>query len=173
MVQYLRAIYGRLLNAISHEKYARWIGVSIGKNCVIANVHWPSEPYLIKIGNNVALTHGVQIHTHGGGRVARIHIPEFDVFGKVTICDNAYIGAGSQIMPGVTVGKGALVAAGSIVTKSVPDGMVVGGNPAKILCSVDEFVERNLPYNLNSKRMGSRQKKNLLLSLPDDKFIHK
>lgn len=173
MARIIRRIYGRLLNMISHEKYARWIGVKIGKNCVISDVHWSSEPYLVTIGDNVALTSGVHIHTHGGGRAARRLYPNFDVFGKVTICDNAYIGCMSQIMPGVTIGEGALVAAGSVVTHSVPSGMVVGGNPAKVLCTVEEYINRNLKYNTESKHMGSDTKKSFLLSLPEEKFIKK
>lgn len=49
-------------NAIaSPEKQARHLGVKIGKNCLIATRYWPSEPYLISIGNHVQLTHGVSI----------------------------------------------------------------------------------------------------------------
>ena len=86
-------------------------------------------------------------------------MPDFDVFGKVVIKDWAYIGAHAQIMPGVTIGEGAMVAAGSVVTKSVPDGMVVGGNPAKILCSVEEYIERNMQYNVHTKGIGEKEKK--------------
>ena len=50
----------------SPEEYARHIGVKIGKNCLIATWNWSSEPYLITIGNNVQVTSGVSIHTHGG-----------------------------------------------------------------------------------------------------------
>ena len=46
-------------------------------------------------------------------------------------------------MPGVSICDGSFVAAGSVVTKSVPKGFVVGGNPAKILRTVDEYIERN------------------------------
>lgn len=45
-------------------------------------------------------------------------------------------------MPGVTTGRGALVAAGSVVTKSVAPGTVVGGNPARYICTIDEYIER-------------------------------
>lgn len=76
-------------------------------------------------------------------------------------------------MPGVTIGEGALVAAGSIVTKSVPDHMVVAGNPAKIICSVDEYVEKNMKYNVSTKGISLSEKKKLLLSLSNDKFIVK
>jgi maltose O-acetyltransferase len=46
-------------------------------------------------------------------------------------------------MPGVTIGKHSIVAAGSIVTKSVPEGCIVGGNPAKIIGQTDEYIRRN------------------------------
>ena len=78
----------------------------------------------------------------------RSRIPDFDVFGKVQIEDWAYIGAYSQIMPGVTIGEGAIVAAGSVVTKSVPPRTVVGGNPARYICTVDEYIQKNLEFNL-------------------------
>jgi serine acetyltransferase len=76
-------------------------------------------------------------------------------------------------MPGVTIGEGSLIAAGSIVTRSVPDGEVWGGVPARRICSVEEYIDRNKPYNLDSKYMSFEEKKKLLLSLSDDKFIKK
>ena len=54
-------------------------------------------------------------------------------FAKVTIKENAWICIGAIICPGVTIGKNAIVAAGAVVTKDVPDNVVVGGNPAKII----------------------------------------
>lgn len=164
-------LYWRLLK--SPEAYARHLGVKVGEGCLIATRNWSSEPFLITLGNNVQLTNGVSIHTHGGGNCVRNKYPDFDAFGKVIIEDWAYIGAYSQIMPGVTIGEGSLVAAGSVVTKSVPPYTVVGGNPAKVLCSIDEYLAKNMSYNLNTKSMPHNLKKELLLSLPEDKFIHK
>ena len=92
---------------MSPKKYAKFIGVKFGENCFFATKNWSSEPYLIEVGNNVQITNGVSIHTHGGGHVARFLIPNFDTFGKVVIKDGAYVGAYSQIMPGVTIGEGA------------------------------------------------------------------
>lgn len=107
----------------------------------------------------------------GGGHVIRSKIPDFDVFGKVVIEDWAYIGAYSQIMPGVTIGRGAIVAAGSIVTKSVAPGTIVGGNPAKYIGTTDDYLQRNLKYNLNSKCLSPEEKKRLLLSTSEEMYI--
>lgn len=60
-------------------------------------------------------------------------------------------------MPGVTIGEGALVAAGSVVTKSVAQHTVVGGNPAKYIYTIQEFYERNSKYDLH-KRLSEREK---------------
>lgn len=55
------------MKIISPVKHARLIGVNLGSNCLIyRSMEWPSEPYLVTIGNNVQLTRGVAIHTHGG-----------------------------------------------------------------------------------------------------------
>jgi len=61
----------------------------------------------------------------------------------IKICSHAWIGMNCTILKGVTVGEGAIVAAGSVVTKDVPDWTVVGGNPAKIL--------KELPLSLRKK----------------------
>ena len=157
---------------LSPVKHARKIGVNIGEHCLVyRSMEWPSEPYLITIGNHVQLTRGVAIHTHGGGHAVRRQISDFDVFGKVVIKDWAYVGAHSQIMPGVTIGEGAIVAAGSIVTKSVAPRTVVAGNPAHYLCTVEEYLEKNSKFNVHSAGMNADQKKAYLLSLDDEKFL--
>lgn len=157
----------------STEKLARFNGVKIGKECDIKNVSFGSEPYLISIGNRVQITDGVKIFTHGGGHVLREKYPDIDFFGKVVIKDNVYIGNNCLIMPGVTIGSNVLVAAGSVVTKSVPNGVVVGGNPAKVLSSITDFEEKMLSKNVASKGMNKTEKEKYLLSLPDNKFIEK
>ena len=91
----------------------------------------------------------------------------------MVIGDGAYIGAYSQIMPGVTIGEGALVAAGSVVTKSVAPHTVVGGNPARYICTTEEYYERNKMYDVGTKGLSNWEKKRVLLSLPEEKFVRK
>ena len=80
-------LYWKIISKINSVKFARHLGVSIGKNCFIGIREWSSEPYLITIGSNVAITHGVMLHTHGGGRVLRSSVPNYDAFGKIIIKD--------------------------------------------------------------------------------------
>lgn len=155
------------------EYYARHLGVTIGKNSFIATRYWSTEPYLVSIGDNVQITRGVSIYTHGGGNCIRKEHPDFDVFGKVTIEDWAYIGSFSHIMPGVTIGEGALVAAGSVVTKSVPPHTVVAGNPARVICTTEEYYNNNKRFDIGTKSYNSFEKKKKLLSLDDGAFMKK
>lgn len=169
-INLIKKIYWRFI--ASPEKYARHLGVNIGKNNLIGKGHWSSEPYLITVGSNCQLTN-CKIFTHGGGQVLRTEHPNFDTFGKVFIGDNVYIGTDALIMPGVTIGNNALIAAGSVVTKSVEARTVVGGNPAKFICTIEDFYERNKKYDLQTKTLSKSEKKDFLLKLDDKKFIKK
>lgn len=174
----IKRIYNGVVNAYLRKfdsvRWARRIGVKVGEHTAISpDTHFPGEPYLVTIGSHVQVTRAVSFYTHGGGNVVRRQIPDFDCFGKIVIEDWAYIGSQSLIMPGVTIGEGALVAAGSVVTKSVPPRTVVGGNPARVLCTIDEYIERNKKYNTKSKGKGSAKKKEYLMSLPEELFIKK
>lgn len=70
-----------------------------------------------------------------------------DLFGKITIGSNCFIGARSVIMYGVTIADNVIVAAGSVVTKSVSESnVIVAGNPAKIISTWDKFAEKSKEY---------------------------
>ncbi len=153
---------------------AELAGVKVGHGNEFHSRFWSAaEPYLITIGDNCQITKDVKIFTHGGAKVVRYKSPRFDCFGKVRIGNNVYIGNNALIMPGVTIGDNVLVAAGSVVCNSLPDGVVAGGNPAKIICTVEEYYIKNLPFNTDTKGLDAEAKKRILLSLPEEKFIHK
>ena len=71
-------------------------------------------------------------------------------YGKIVIKDNCFIGLGSIILPGVTIGPNSIVAAGSVVTKDVEPDTVVGGNPAKKITTVPEYMESVSSTALNT-----------------------
>lgn len=108
-----------------------------------------------------------------GGKVARVWYPNFDCFGKIAVGSNVYIGNNALIMPGVTIGDNVLIAAGSVVTKSVPNDVVIGGNPARIICSLNEYIQRNMQYNTDTKRLTNEAKKKFLLSLDENMLVKK
>jgi acetyltransferase-like isoleucine patch superfamily enzyme len=157
----------------SAEKYARYIGVRIGKECDIQDINFGSEPYLIEIGNHVQITKGVKIFTHGDAWVFRDQFPELDYFGKVIINNNVYIGNNSMIMPGVTIGNNVIIGAGSIVTKSIPDGKIAVGNPARIVGETNDLFQKIKPFDIGSKKLNYEEKKKYLLSLGEESFIKK
>jgi acetyltransferase-like isoleucine patch superfamily enzyme len=81
----------------------------------------------ITIGRQVSIAHDCRLYTLGHD----VHSPDFAPKGKpVRIDDYAVLFAGAMVMPGVHLGEGAVVMAGSVVTRSVPPFRVVGGNPA-------------------------------------------
>lgn len=155
------------------EKYARHIGVKIGDKCDIGTRNFGSEPYLIEIGNRTQITSGVSFYTHGGSWAFRQKYPDFDFFGKIKIGNNVYIGNYALILPGVTIEDNVIVGAGAVVTKSVPSGVIIGGNPAKIIGKTEVYEKKILPYNLNTKKMSYKEKMQFLLLLDDNKFQKK
>lgn len=152
---------------------AKEAGVNIGKNCICGSHFWSSEPYLISIGDDVQITTGVKIFTHGGSHVCRLYEKNFDCFGKVVIGNNVYLGTNVLIMPGVIIGDNVLVGAGSVVTKSVPSNSIVAGNPAKIIGNIEDYVLKMHEKNCACADLNSIQKRLLLCSLPPEKFIIK
>lgn len=114
------------------------------------NVHFqprklPADPQLIILHNNIAIASEVVFCTHdiihkifnnlnnksGGGKA---HL------GCIEVMDNVFIGTGVIILPDVRIGPNAIVAAGSVVTKDVPEGAIVGGNPARPIGKFDDLM---------------------------------
>lgn len=87
----------------------------------------------IRIGDNCFIAPGVHIYTAGHPLDAEERISGAEYGIPVTIGHNVWIGGRSVINPGVTIGNNAVIASGSVVTKAVPDNVLVGGNPAKLL----------------------------------------
>ena len=119
----------------------------VGENVTLCTTWFLSEPYLISIGNNVTVAGDVSFITHDASfwNMARKYdIPynEVDNVGKIELKDNCFIGARTILMPNCSVGKNSIVAAGSIVTKHIPDNEVWGGVIAKRIMSIDEFMEK-------------------------------
>jgi acetyltransferase-like isoleucine patch superfamily enzyme len=131
-------------------EYARWRGAEIGDGTIIyRHVRFGSEPWLVKVGRGTWLTVGVEFVTHDGS-ISVIRNGNFEIdpnqpinrYGPIEVGDNCFIGLHSIIMPGVKIGNDCIVAAGSVVSRDVPDGTIVAGNPARPLGSVADFAKK-------------------------------
>ncbi|AUN15275.1 MAG: acyltransferase [Paeniclostridium sordellii] len=144
---------------------ARKKGVKIGENCRLYSNNFGSEPYLIEIGNHVTVTNGVQFITHDGGVwvFREDKLPNADLLGKIKIEDNCFIGTNAIILPSVTIGENSIVAAGSVVTKSIPKNSVVAGVPARVIKNTDEYYEGIKDRVINTKQLDSASKKTIIL----------
>jgi maltose O-acetyltransferase len=110
--------------------------VFIGRNVLID----PGYNWLVSIGNNSVLSYGTIVLAHDG---SLRNYTGYTRVGKVSIGSNTFIGAGSIIMPGVSIGDNAVIGAGSVVTKNVPDNSVAIGNPAVVVGSISQLINKH------------------------------
>ena len=133
-------------------------GAQVGKRMKIWRRVWIDDLRRISLGDDVTIGHGAMLVCGGGGRIEvgdRVMIghgaqiissghripddpaepmrwsgPQSD---PISIADDAWIGAGAIVLPGVTIADGAIVGAGAVVTSDVPSNAVVVGNPARVI----------------------------------------
>jgi acetyltransferase-like isoleucine patch superfamily enzyme len=118
-----------------------------------------SEPWLVSLGDNVYITADVQFITHDGGTlILRKDHPDLEWTAPITVGDDVYIGVRSLIMPGVSIGNRCIIGAGSIVTRDVPDNSVAIGVPARVVRSVDEYLESMLAKSLRCGHLPAQEK---------------
>lgn len=140
-------LYRKICNPAGQE-WARFLKrhdvlYGMGEDCVIqTNVDF-TDPKHVRLGNNVHLT-GCTVFGHDGSVNMLKHITKkrLDSVGKVDIRDDVFVGHRAIIMPGVTIGPYSIVAAGAVVTRDVPPNTIVGGVPAKVISTVDDYLER-------------------------------
>lgn len=137
---------------MSNLEYAKYLGVEIGDNCRLFTKDFGSEPWLIRIGNKVTITNGTRFINHDGSTwLIDDEKGRRQLFRKIVIGNNVFIGMNVILMPGVKIGDNVVVAAGSVVTKSIPNNTIVGGNPARYICEFEDYKKRVLEnYTSNS-----------------------
>lgn len=164
-----------ILNRIRGEQSLNKLisrGLKVGKNLTIMSgcIIDPSHCWHIEIGDNVIIAPRVHILAHDASTKLFIN---YTKVANVKIGNNVFIGAGSIIMPGVTIGNNVVIGAGSLVSKDVPDSSVAVGSPAKVICSLEVFLEKEKHlmneentfgdnYTLRNPELSEKHKKEMI-----------
>lgn len=116
-------------------------GLKIGCNTNIFEPFFidPDHCFLISIGADCTLAPNVRLIAHDASTKRQLG---FTRIGRITIHDGCFIGDSAIILPNTSIGPDSIIGAGSVVNKVVPPGVVVAGNPARVICSVEEYVGR-------------------------------
>ena len=150
-----RKIFGNKADSQSYIAHLKNIGTKIGDRVVIYaprnTIIDETRPYLIEIGDDVKITYGVTILTHGydWSVLARLNDRVLGSAGKVKIGNNVFIGMHTTILKGVTIGNNVIIGANSLVNKDIPDNVVVAGNPARVIMSIDDYYKKRLDAQLS------------------------
>ncbi len=147
--QLFEQLFGRIgpdvhIDIDFHCEYGKHILIGnrtiINMNCTFVDIN------IVEIGNDVFIASIVQIYTATQSNVVSERIvPDWNTGNgichtyalPVKICDGAWIGGGTVILPGVTIGRKSVIGAGSVVTRSIPDNCVAVGNPCRMIHRIE------------------------------------
>ncbi len=120
----------------------RQLGMHIGHDVLLPASTWIDTPYcfLISIGDHCGFGEGCFIVAHDAQMDEFLDAARI---GRVVIHPSSHIGTQTIILPGVEIGPRTIVGANSLVSKSLPADSVCAGNPARVICSLEEYLERH------------------------------
>jgi acetyltransferase-like isoleucine patch superfamily enzyme len=168
LINKLKRLQLMLLKKASNDrkiKYLRKQGMKIGKDCLINTMSFSTEPYLIEIGDHVAIAGGTEVITHDGAIWCfREEFTNADVFGKIKLGNNVFVGDNCTILPNTEVGDNCIIGAGSVVRGKFPENSVIIGNPAKVVMktSVQKFLYTQNPGLLRTANIDDKAKSKIL-----------
>jgi maltose O-acetyltransferase len=154
-MSFLIRIAGRLWHSLdAKRRERRWahlrnMGMKIGGDVWLPDSTTidDSHCYLISIGDHCGFGEGVVILAHDAQMDEFIDAARI---GRVLIHESCHIGARAIILPDVEIGPRTIVGAGSVVTRSLPPNTVCAGNPARVICTLDEYLEKHRARLLRS-----------------------
>ena len=139
----LAKLKSKLLN--NHEilvNFYRNRGTQIGNKCLICTPIMGVDSWLIHIGDNTVISTDVEFVLHDYS-ISRVIPGKSNLYGKIVIGNNCFVGARSVLMYGIELADNIIVAAGSVVVNSFSkSNIVIGGNPARIIGSWDSLREK-------------------------------
>lgn len=134
----------RMSDGAQHMRiiYLRFAGVELGEDTFVSYGAWIDVARgTVRIGSRCQITNGCKILSHSAVE-HRLH-PETKKSEAVTVIgDRVFIGMNAIVLANVRIGDDCIVGAGAVVTKDVPSGSVVGGNPARVIRRFDSLTNR-------------------------------
>lgn len=162
----IKYIFKFIWSKISPMGYANHLGVKMGENVRFYGMKpnmFSTEPWLITIGNNVYITADVTFVTHDGGTlILRKEVPDLELTAPISIGNNVYIGIKTIILPGTKIGNRCIIGAGSVVKGEYPDNSVIAGVPAKVIKTVDEYLEKAEKNSIGLGHLYGKEKEEAL-----------
>ncbi len=147
-------------------------GLKLEKGVYIPEmVNFGSEPFLIEVGKDTAIAGGVRFLTHGGTTKMLRRLPGYEdarIFGRIKVGENCMLGMNSIIQQNVEIGNNCILGANSVLSDSMPDNSVFVGNPAKFVCTFEEYAEVVLAKTTQYPRELEANKKELDLWLKEN-----
>ena len=115
-------------------------GMTIGENCFVgtAKIDYP-HAYLISLGDNVTIS-DARLLVHDASTKRALG---YSKVGRIDIGNNVFVGADATILPNVKIGDNVIIGAGSVVTKDIPSNSLAVGNPARVVGTYDDYIEKN------------------------------
>ena len=137
----LKELCYRLRGEYTTEKLKK-MGMVCGKNFLRLNgvILDPSHCWLITIGDNVTMAPRVHVLCHDASTKCFLN---YTKIGRVTIGNNVFIGAETVVLPNVKIGDNVIIGANSTVTKDIPNNVVAVGNPARVICSIEDYLQKH------------------------------
>lgn len=151
LIRIFESIYRRLVVYLGIHHYVNYLrrkGVVVGDNFCAFNLNTInidlSRPSLITIGDNVSVNRNFTILTHDfvSGIFIRCYSDVLPSTGCVRIGNNVSTGQNVTLLKGVTIGDNVFIGANSLVTKDIPSNCIAGGNPCKVIISLDDYYEK-------------------------------
>ena len=147
-MEFLLGLIGRLLHRLQVARQKRrWqklraMGMTIGKDVLLPASTWidVSHCFLISIGDHCGFGDGCLILAHDAQMDEYLDAARI---GRVVIHPSCHIGARSIILAGVELGPRTIVGAGSVVSRTLPPDTVCAGNPARVICTIDEYLDKH------------------------------
>lgn len=131
-------------------------GIEIGDNCIIWSPNHTmidcQRPSALHIGSYVKITQGVIILTHDYSMsvARRLYHEHIGAMRETFIGDNVFIGMNAIILMGSRIGDNSIIGAGSVVSGAFPENSVIAGNPARVICSIEQYFTKQKSREMQS-----------------------